>query len=70
MKPTLRYFLHYEMGIFAMSIIAGISFYFAYGLLPAIRIFAGSLIAVHLGLAWVFRETIAALLKSAIGRLR
>lgn len=70
MRPALRYFLRYELGIFAIAIVLGISFYFAYGFLPAIRIFVSCLAAVHLGLMWVFRDTIAAWLKAVIGRLR
>ena len=70
MKPALQYFLRYEIGIFAIAIVLGISFYFAYGVLPAIRIFFSCLAAVHLGLAWVFRDTISEWLKAAISRLR
>jgi len=48
--------------------VLGISFYFAYGPAAALKMFAGFLVACHLGLAWVFRAAVVAALKSFLGR--
>jgi hypothetical protein len=67
-KPLITYAVRYEIGLLAISSVLGGLFYFAYGLVPAIRMFAGCLIAAHLGLAWVFRASILEALRGLLSR--
>jgi hypothetical protein len=68
MKSLARFFLRYELGMIAMAGVAALLFYFAYGLVPAVRMFVGSLLVIHLALLWVFRATVAALVRRLIFR--
>jgi hypothetical protein len=62
-KPLSTYFLKLELFFFGSAFLLAALYYFVHGTIPAIRIFFGSLIAVHLGLAWAFRASILAATK-------
>ncbi|MCG3190481.1 MAG: hypothetical protein LKCHEGNO_03214 [Burkholderiaceae bacterium] len=58
MSPFVRYLIRLELGLTALALILGVTYYFAHGPLPAVRIFFGSLVVANLGLLWVFRKSL------------
>lgn len=56
--PFVRYLIRLELGLAAVALVLGAAYYFAYGLLPALRIFFGVLVVANLGLLWVFRTSL------------
>jgi hypothetical protein len=68
MKPMINYVLQYELGLIAIASVVATTFYFAYGPVAAVKMFAGCMAAAHLALAWVFRKAIATFVKRVFFR--
>jgi hypothetical protein len=68
MKLLARFFLRYELGMIGMAGVTALLFYLAYGLVPAVRMFVGSLLVIHLALLWVFRAALVASARRLISR--
>lgn len=58
MSPVVGYFVRLELGFVFFGAVIGTAYYFAYGPVPAVRIFFGCLAAANLGLLWVFRKVL------------
>jgi hypothetical protein len=68
MTPHIHYFLRLELAVLAAAFVLGLIYYFAYGLVPALRIGVGIVLLANVALAWVFRASLIELVRKALGR--
>lgn len=65
-RPLVGYFVRLELGFLAFATVLGAAYYFAYGPLPAVRMFFGCMAAGNIGLLWVFRKSLLEYLRTLL----